>query len=87
MSPSPRHWACALIPAFLFLMLGSFAFGRAFETRALNGVYRQGPRAVLTIHYDEPVNGFGVGDFYALKVLRVGGESIDWGFVRLNVEE
>ena len=69
------------------VLWASFVFGRSYELRPIAGVYRQGPRAVLTIEYNEPAKGFEEGDLYILKVLKVRGTKIDWGFVRIATEE
>jgi len=55
-------------------------------SRAILGV-AGGPRSVLTIDYGEPVKGIAEGDYFVLKVLKVRGSKVDYGFVRLEVEE
>jgi hypothetical protein len=51
----------------------------------------KGPRAVLTINFNENPKGFAVNQFYILKVLQVRkdtiGYDVDFGFVRLEVQE
>jgi len=77
----------ALTLVALLYLFAMVSFGRGLGVRPLAGVYQQGPRAVLTIEYSEAVNGFKEGDLYTLKVLKVRGTKIDWGFVRLATEE
>lgn len=38
------------------------------------------PMAVLTIDFGEMPRNFGEGQFYVLKVLKIRGTKIDWGF-------
>ena len=78
------------LPSLILLILllwASFAFGRSYGVRPIAGIFQQGPKAVLTIDYGEPPDGFREGDFYTLKVLKVRETKIDWGFVPLAVED
>ena len=67
--------------------------------RPVLGVVKEGPRSVLTIYYEADKDGkpppMSPGEFYVLKVLNSGRSTypgkppffVDYGFVRLEVEE
>ena len=58
---------------------------RNYETKQINGVFKAGPKAILTISYGESPIGFKEGDYYVLKVLKIRDTKVDYGFCRLNV--
>lgn len=45
------------------------------------------PYAVLTIDYGEPPKNFMEGEFYVLKVLKIRGTKIDYGFCPIRREK
>lgn len=45
------------------------------------------PYAVITIDYGEPVKGFIENEFYVLKVLKIRGNKVDYGFCPIAREK
>ena len=75
-----------ILLTILFIANLAFAVGEP-ETRKILGLFKKGPRSVITVEYGSEPKGFTVGQFYVLKVLKVRGNKVDYGFCQLNVED
>lgn len=68
----------------LLVLLVGTAIGS--QLKSIVGLH-YGAKAVLTIDFSEQPKGFSQGDYYILKVLKIRGTKVDFGFSRLEVEE